>query len=113
MLLDCDNSMRLFNEEVFGPVVGLQSLPAELTPQQIAAEMNQSDFGLTAGVYSEDKQLAQDILQHVDCGTVYWNKCGLVEPWMPWAGRKTSGSGMFLSIRGIEQCFVKTKACFF
>eukprot|EP00658_Telonema_sp_P-2_P009813 TRINITY_DN13654_c0_g3_i3.p1 TRINITY_DN13654_c0_g3~~TRINITY_DN13654_c0_g3_i3.p1 ORF type:complete len:238 (-),score=60.54 TRINITY_DN13654_c0_g3_i3:316-1029(-) len=113
VLLNCDSSMRVFNEEVFGPVVGLQRIPEGSTVEQIAQEINNSPYGLTAGVYSKDKQLATEILEHVDCGTVYWNKHGVVEPWMPWAGRKDSGSGTFLGLQGIRECFCKTKACFF
>ena len=74
--------------------------------------MNAGDLGLTAGVYSEDEAFAKAVLSKVDAGTVYWNRHGEVQPWMPWSGRKSSGLGVFLSIQGIRECFTRTKAWF-
>ena len=58
--------------------VGLQSVPGDASPEQIAALINDSLFGLTAGVYSSSREVAEPILELVDAGTVYWNKHGVV-----------------------------------
>ena len=135
VFVDVDASMKLMAEETFGPVVGLVKVEAaHATPDQLSLVMNDSHLGLTAGVYSEvprkekqnlspspisnaeshpeDREFARAILTRVNAGTVYWNRHGEVQPWMPWSGRKQSGMGVFLSIEGIRECFTRTKAFF-
>ena len=64
--------MKVMNSETFGPVVGIQRVPRDrATAVDIAEVMNDSDLGLTAGVYSKDPNIAEDILKLVDVGTVY------------------------------------------
>jgi acyl-CoA reductase-like NAD-dependent aldehyde dehydrogenase len=71
--------------------------------------MNDTDYGLTAGVYCTEKQRADAILQEVDAGTGYWNCCDRVSAALPWSGRKHSGFGATLSHVGIR-AFTKPKA---
>jgi acyl-CoA reductase-like NAD-dependent aldehyde dehydrogenase len=77
--------------------------------KEALALMNDTDYGLTAGVYCTEKQRADAILQEVDAGTGYWNCCDRVSAALPWSGRKHSGFGATLSHVGIR-AFTKPKA---
>jgi acyl-CoA reductase-like NAD-dependent aldehyde dehydrogenase len=71
--------------------------------------MNDTDYGLTAGVYGSSRERAERILSAVNSGTVYWNCCDRVSPRLPWTGRRHSGIGSTLSTHGIR-AFVQPKA---
>jgi acyl-CoA reductase-like NAD-dependent aldehyde dehydrogenase len=71
--------------------------------------MNDTEYGLTAGVYTPDRQRAEKILAQVKSGSVYWNCCDRVSPRLPWSGVKNSGMGLTLSTYGIET-FTRPKA---
>jgi acyl-CoA reductase-like NAD-dependent aldehyde dehydrogenase len=71
--------------------------------------MNDTEFGLTAGVYTKDRKRAESILARVNAGTAYWNCCDRVSPRLPWTGRRHSGMGSTLSLVGIR-AFTQPKA---
>jgi acyl-CoA reductase-like NAD-dependent aldehyde dehydrogenase len=71
--------------------------------------MNDTEYGLTAAVYTPDRARAERILRQVDAGTVYWNCCDRVSPRLPWTGRRHSGIGSTLGVPGIR-AFVQPKA---
>ena len=71
--------------------------------------MNDTEYGLTASVYSSNGERAQAILSQVNAGTGYWNCCDRVTAGLPWAGRKHSGFGATLSHQGLR-AFTKTKS---
>jgi acyl-CoA reductase-like NAD-dependent aldehyde dehydrogenase len=73
------------------------------------ARMNDTEYGLTAGVYTPDRARAERILARVDAGTAYWNCCDRVSPRLPWTGRRHSGLGSTLSVHGIR-ALVQPKA---
>jgi acyl-CoA reductase-like NAD-dependent aldehyde dehydrogenase len=77
--------------------------------EEAIALMRDSEYGLTASVYSSDQKRAEQILEKIDCGTGYWNCCDRVSAALPWSGRKHSGFGATLSHAGIR-AFVKPKA---
>ncbi len=106
VLVDVDHSMALMREESFGPVIGIQAVRDDGEALELMAD---SDYGLTAGVYSRDEVRARDILSRIDAGTVYWNCCDRVSPRLPWAGRGRSGTGTTLSREGIRS-FTRPKA---
>jgi len=106
VLTNVDHSMSVMCEESFGPIIGLQAVKSD---DEAIALMNDTDYGLTAGVYSFDRERARRILARVDAATAYWNCCDRVSPRLPWSGRKHSGSGCTLSTYGI-QTFLKRKA---
>mmetsp|Transcript_7612 Transcript_7612/g.12317 ORF Transcript_7612/g.12317 Transcript_7612/m.12317 type:complete len:674 (+) Transcript_7612:123-2144(+) len=114
VVVNCNNTMRLVKEETFGPVVALMTVTRDLAKDDIIAELLESDHGLTAGVFSRPdaagRKLAARILEKVDVGTVYWNKCGIVQPWLPWTGRRASGRGTMIGEPGIKECFLRTKS---
>ena len=71
--------------------------------------MNDTEYGLTAGVYTQDRQRADQILSQLRAGSVYWNCCDRVSPRLPWSGVGHSGVGLTLSTYGIET-FTRPKA---
>jgi acyl-CoA reductase-like NAD-dependent aldehyde dehydrogenase len=106
VLVDVTNDMRVMREESFGPVIGIATVrdDAEAIPL-----MNDTEYGLTAGVYSKSRARAEAILAQVNAGSVYWNCCDRVSPRLPWTGRKQSGIGSTLSTAGIL-AFTQPKA---
>jgi acyl-CoA reductase-like NAD-dependent aldehyde dehydrogenase len=90
--------MAVMKEESFGPIIGIQVVDSDAQAQTL---MNDTDYGLTAGVYSHDLRRAKTILAGVNAGTVYWNCCDRVSPRLPWSGRGHSGVGTTLSKYGI------------
>ena len=71
--------------------------------------MQDTEYGLTASVYSSNKSRAEKILQQMNAGSGYWNCCDRVSASLPWSGRKHSGFGATLSHAGLR-AFVKPKA---
>jgi acyl-CoA reductase-like NAD-dependent aldehyde dehydrogenase len=106
VLVDVDHSMSVMREESFGPVIGL--MPAH-DDEQALGLMNDTEYGLTAGVYSRDRARAERILARSRSGSVYWNCCDRVSPRLPWSGVGHSGIGLTLSRAGIET-FTRPKA---
>ncbi len=94
--------MTLMSEESFGPIIGIQRMKSEDEALEL---MNNSNYGLTAGVYTKVKVRAQKILAQVHAGSVYWNCCDRVSPQLPWSGRGNSGLGTTLSRAGILTFF--------
>ena len=88
------------------PIIGIMAVPDDETAITL---MNDTEYGLTAGVYSPDRERAQRILQRVRCGSAYWNCCDRVSPALPWSGVGKSGVGVTLSKYGI-QAFTRPKA---
>jgi len=101
-----DHTMALMREESFGPIIGIQKVAGD---DEALRLMNDTDYGLTAGVYTMDAARAERILARVDAGSVYWNCCDRVSPRLPWSGVKHSGIGLTLSTYGIET-FTRPKA---
>jgi len=106
VLTDVDHRMELMREESFGPVIGIQKVKGD---DEALALMNDTRYGLTAGVYSRDRERAMRILSAVRSGSVYWNCCDRVSPRLPWSGRGHSGIGATLGLDGIR-AFVQPKA---
>lgn len=103
---DVNHSMELMREESFGPIIGIQKVADDA---EAVAMMNDTRYGLTAGVYTPDETVARGILSQVNAGSVYWNCCDRVSPRLPWSGYGDSGIGLTLSTYGI-QTFCRTKA---
>ncbi len=101
-----DHTMALMREESFGPIIGIQKVRGDDEAVQL---MNDTDYGLTAGVFTKDRARAERILARIDAGSVYWNCCDRVSPRLPWSGHKHSGGGLTLSTYGIET-FTRPKA---
>jgi acyl-CoA reductase-like NAD-dependent aldehyde dehydrogenase len=106
VVADATHSMELMREESFGPVIGVQRVASD---DEAVALMNDTPYGLTAGVYTRERERARRILSRVDSGSVYWNCCDRVSPRLPWSGRGHSGLGSTLGREGIR-AFVQPKA---
>jgi acyl-CoA reductase-like NAD-dependent aldehyde dehydrogenase len=106
VLADVDHPMLVMRDESFGPIIGLQAVAGD---DEAVDLMNDTEYGLTAGVYCRDEKRARSILKRVHAGTVYWNCCDRVSPRLPWSGVKNSGIGLTLSTYGI-QTFTRPKA---
>ena len=100
VLVDVDHRMKLMMEESFGPVVGIQRVRDDA---EAVALMSDTEYGLTAAVYSASFERAEGVMQRLNTGTVYWNCCDRVSAGLPWSGRKHSGLGMTLSYQGIDR----------
>ncbi len=101
-----DHTMQLMRDESFGPIIGIMAVADDAAA---VALMNDTEYGLTAGVYTRDEKRAKKILGQVAAGSVYWNCCDRVSPRLPWSGVKHSGIGLTLSTYGI-QTFTRPKA---
>jgi acyl-CoA reductase-like NAD-dependent aldehyde dehydrogenase len=101
-----DHSMELMREESFGPVIGIQRVASD---EEAVRLMNDTRYGLTAGVFTRDEARARALLARLNAGSVYWNCCDRVSPRLPWSGVGDSGVGLTLSRYGI-QAFTRTKA---
>jgi len=101
-----DHSMELMREESFGPIIGIQKVADDTEAVRL---MNDTEYGLTAGVYTRDEERARRLLAQVHAGSVYWNCCDRVSPRLPWSGVGHSGIGLTLSTYGIET-FTRLKA---
>jgi acyl-CoA reductase-like NAD-dependent aldehyde dehydrogenase len=106
VVVDVNNSMSLMQEESFGPVIGIMKVKDDAEAVQL---MNDTQYGLTAAVYTASKERAEKLMAKLNSGTVYWNCCDRVSPYTPWSGRKNSGLGSTLSQIGIR-AFVQPKA---
>jgi acyl-CoA reductase-like NAD-dependent aldehyde dehydrogenase len=106
ILTDVDNNMKIMREESFGPVIGIMKVQNDGEAIKL---MNDTEYGLTASVYSSDGDRAQKILAAINSGTGYWNCCDRVSAGVPWSGRKHSGFGTTLSHQGLR-AFTKTKS---
>jgi len=106
VLTNVDHSMLIMREESFGPIIGIMKVSNDEEALQL---MNDTSYGLTASVYSSNRQRAEKLLAATDAGTGYWNCCDRVSAALPWSGRKHSGFGATLSHAGIR-AFTQPKA---
>lgn len=99
VLVDVDHSHAIMREETFGPAVGIMKVSSD---EEAIRLMNDSDFGLTAAVYSTDLERAEAIGDCLQTGTVFMNRCDYLDPALAWTGVKSSGRGCTLSRVGFE-----------
>jgi acyl-CoA reductase-like NAD-dependent aldehyde dehydrogenase len=100
VLVDVDHDMRVMTEESFGPVVGIMKVSSD---EQAVSLMNDSEFGLTASVWTNDETAALAIGEKIATGTWFMNRCDYLDPALAWTGVKNSGHGCTLSRVGYEQ----------
>ncbi len=106
VLTNVNHGMAVMREESFGPIIGIQKVAGD---EDAIALMNDSRYGLTAGVYTKDETAARNLLARVNAGSVYWNCCDRVSPRLPWSGVGDSGIGLTLGVTGL-QTFTRPKA---
>jgi acyl-CoA reductase-like NAD-dependent aldehyde dehydrogenase len=106
ILVDVTHEMDLMKEESFGPIIGIMKVKDDAEALQLMAD---TEYGLTAAVYSQDRERAEKILRQLNTGTGYWNCCDRVSAPLPWSGRNHSGFGVTLSHAGFHS-FVRPRA---
>ncbi len=99
VLIDVNHSMGVMTEESFGPVVGIMSVKND---EEAIRLMNDSQYGLTASVWTKDLDAAMQIGEKIETGTFFMNRCDYLDPALAWTGVKNSGRGCTLSVIAYE-----------
>ena len=99
VLTGVDHTMSVMTEESFGPVVGIMKVRDD---DEAISLMNNSRYGLTASVWTQDLDAAERIGAQIATGTVYANRCDYLDPGLAWTGVKDTGRGASLSRIGYE-----------
>lgn len=99
VLVDVDHSMRIMTEETFGPAVGIMRVRSDDEALQL---MNDSEYGLTAALFTRDVEIARRLGAQLETGTVFLNRCDYLDPALAWTGVRNSGRGCTLSRVGYE-----------
>ena len=97
---DVAHDMSIMRNESFGPVVGI--MPVDNDEQAIEM-MNQSQYGLTASIWTKDENKALALGDQLQFGTIFMNRCDYLDPGLAWTGCKKSGKGCSLSEVGYER----------
>ena len=99
ILLDVDHTMPVMREESFGPVVGIMKVKDDA---EAIGLMNDSDYGLTAALWTHDLDRATQVADQLETGTVFMNRCDYLDPALCWTGCKDTGRGGSLSEIGFH-----------
>ncbi|RBO91925.1 aldehyde dehydrogenase family protein [Pseudochrobactrum asaccharolyticum] len=97
VLTNVDHQMSVMREESFGPIVGIMKVRSD---EEAVALMNDSNFGLTASLWTPDTDRAANIADQIETGTVFMNRCDYIDPGLVWTGVKDTGKGASLSSIG-------------
>ena len=100
VLVDVTDDMDVMRHETFGPVIGIARVSSD---EEAIRRMNDSEFGLTASVWTRDLDAALALGDALETGTVFQNRADVLDPELAWVGVKNSGRGATLSQVGFEQ----------
>lgn len=106
VLTDVTHDMVIMNDETFGPVIPIMKVGND---EEAVRLMNDSEFGLTASIWTKNDNEGENLAERVEAGTVFVNRADFPSPDLAWTGWKNSGKGVTLSKFGFEQ-FVKLKS---
>ncbi|OAL03842.1 aldehyde dehydrogenase [Phaeosphaeriaceae sp. SRC1lsM3a] len=106
LLTGVTHDMAVMTEETFGPVIPVMKVKDDAEAIKL---MNDSQFGLTASIWTKDVSKGHELIDDVEAGTVFVNRCDYPAPDLAWVGWKDSGRGQTLSRFGFDQ-FVKLKS---
>merc|ERR1711977_486435 len=106
LLTNVTHEMLVMKEETFGPVIPVMKVKNDSEAIKL---MNDSEFGLTASIWTKDTAKGAELAEDVDAGTVFVNRADYPSPDLAWTGWKNSGKGQTLSKFGFDQ-FVKLKS---
>jgi acyl-CoA reductase-like NAD-dependent aldehyde dehydrogenase len=99
VMVDVDHTMDIMREENFGPVVGIMKVSNDSEALRL---VNDSTYGLTASIWTQDHAIGQTLAEDVEAGTVFINRCDYLDPALAWTGVKNSGRGCTLSVLGFD-----------
>ncbi len=99
VLTNVNHQMSVMREESFGPVVGIMKVSGD---DEAVTLMNDSPYGLTAAIWTENADAAKAIGDRIETGTVFMNRCDYLDPALAWTGVKDTGRGATLSTVGYE-----------
>ena len=99
VLSNVTHEMDVMREESFGPVVGVMKVADD---DEAVRLMNDSDYGLTAAIWTADADAAIALGDRLETGTVFMNRCDYLDPALAWTGVKDTGRGVTLSVLGYE-----------
>ncbi|MGF7112160.1 acyl-CoA reductase-like NAD-dependent aldehyde dehydrogenase [Pseudomonas laurylsulfatiphila] len=99
VLVDVSHQMSVMRDESFGPVVGIMPVASD---DEAIALMNDSEFGLSASIWTGDLAAAERLGNQIATGTLFMNRCDYLDPALAWTGVKNSGRGVTLSPLGYE-----------
>ena len=99
VLVNVNHSMKFMMEETFGPSVGIMKVDNENEAKKL---MNDSPYGLTACIWTSDKEFAQTFGPKINTGTFFMNRCDYLDPGLAWTGVKDTGTGVTLSVLGFD-----------
>lgn len=99
VLVDVSHQMSVMRDESFGPVVGIMPVASD---DEAIALMNDSEFGLSASIWTRDLAAAERLGNQIATGTLFMNRCDYLDPALAWTGVKNSGRGVTLSLLGYE-----------
>jgi len=106
VLTEVNHSMRVMTEESFGPVVGIMKVS---TDEEAVRLMNDSEYGLTASIFTQDIGTAVTLGNQIETGTFFVNRCDYLDPELAWTGVKNTGRGCTLSKLGFN-AFTRPKS---
>ncbi|WP_299419223.1 aldehyde dehydrogenase family protein [uncultured Shimia sp.] len=99
ILTNVTHDMRVMQDESFGPVVGIMKVSSD---EEAIALMNDSEFGLTASLWTKDVARAERVGNEIETGTVFMNRADYLDPGLCWTGCKNTGRGGGLSVIGYQ-----------
>lgn len=102
VLTNTNHSMQILNEETFGPVIPICKVSSD---EEAIKLMNDSEYGLTASVWTKDIHKGEEIIEKLEAGTVFVNRCDYPNPDLAWTGWKMSGLGCTLGPRAFDAFF--------
>lgn len=99
ILVNVDHSMAFMKDETFGPAVGIMKVKSD---EEALELMNDSPYGLTASLWTQDSERAARIGREIETGTVFMNRADYLDPALCWTGVKETGKGGSLSVLGFQ-----------
>ncbi len=99
ILVNVDHSMSFMKDETFGPAVGIMKVKND---EEALSLMNDSPYGLTASLWTQDPERAARIGHDIETGTVFMNRADYLDPALCWTGCKETGKGGSLSVLGFQ-----------
>lgn len=97
LLAGVPNEAAVMQEESFGPLLPVLGVESD---EEALRHMSDTRFGLTASIWTADRERAEHFAHALDVGTIYQNRCDYLDPALPWTGCRQSGKGSTLSRYG-------------